>query len=134
MGNSCLLRYVTNKPPPSSPTYFATASTLARLALNRPESDPVRDFGRSQEAAVALLMATVLPGAQLYNFSFVHTLMTSHAFRVLLPFIHAQFYVGVFHQWWLLVLAVYIAELRPRVDSDFVSGDLGGKGWAYVKG
>ena len=99
----------------------------------RPEGDPVREFERSQEAAVALLVATVPPGAHSYNFFFVHALTTSHAVRVLLPFIPAPFHVGVVRQWWLLVLAVYIAELRPRIDPDFVPGDLGGKGWAYVE-
>lgn len=96
--------------------------------------DPTRQFEQSQEAAVALLVATVPPGTHSYNFFVVHLLTTSHAVRILLPLIPARFHVSLVRQWWLLTLAVYIAELRPKIDPDYVPGDLGGKGWSYVEG
>lgn len=95
--------------------------------------DPVRQFRESQEAAVALLVATVPPGTHAYNFFVCHTLTTSHAVRILLPLIPARFHVSLVRQWWLLVLAVYVAELRPKIDPDYVTPDLGGKGWKYVE-
>lgn len=95
--------------------------------------DPVKQFRESQEAAVALLVATVPPGTHAYNFFVCHTLTTSHAVRILLPLIPVRFHVSLVRQWWLLVLAVYVAELRPKIDPDYVPADLGGKGWKYVE-
>lgn len=95
--------------------------------------DVVAQFRESQEAAVALLMATVAPGTHAYNFFLVHVLTTSHAVRILLPLLPARFHVGLARQWWLLALAVYIAELRPAIDPDYVPGDLKGKGWKHVE-
>lgn len=95
--------------------------------------DPVKQFRESQEAAVALLVATVPPGTHAYNFFICHTLTTSHAVRILLPLVPVKFHVSLVRQWWLLLLAVYVAELRPKIDPDYVSGDLGGKGWKYVE-
>ncbi|SPQ19308.1 b50af57f-911b-48f2-8d63-94ed2d69cf68 [Thermothielavioides terrestris] len=97
------------------------------------EKSPAELFRESQEAAVALLVATVRPGTHAYNFFIVHVLTTSHAVRILLPLLPARFHVSLVRQWWLLALAVYIAELRPRIDPDYVPGDLKGKGWKYVE-
>ena len=96
-------------------------------------SDPVKQFQESQEAAVDLLVATVPPGTHSYNFFIVHILTTSHAMRILLPFFPAKFHISLVRQWWLLTLAVYIAELRPKIDPDYVPRDLKGKGWKYVQ-
>jgi len=96
-------------------------------------SDPVKQFQESQEAAVALLVATVPPGTHSYNFFVCHILTTSHAVRILLPFIPTKFHISLVRQWWLLTLAVYIAELRPKIDPDNVSTDLKGKSWKYVE-
>lgn len=95
--------------------------------------DPVKQFRESQEAAVALLVATVPPGTHSYNFFICHILTTSHAVRILLPLIPAKFHISLVRQWWLLLLAVYVAELRPKIDPDYVPGNLGGKGWKYVE-
>lgn len=95
-------------------------------------SDPVKQFQESQEAAVSLLVATVPPGTHSYNFFIVHILTTSHAVRILLPFIPARFHISLVRQWWLLTLAVYIAELRPKIDPDNVPYN-GRKGWSYVE-
>jgi len=97
------------------------------------DADPTAQFRASQEAAVDLLVATVPPGTHAYNFFVVHLLTTSHAVRILLPFVPARFHVALVRSWWLLVLAVYIAELRPAVDPDYVPRDLKGKGWGYVE-
>ncbi|RKU40858.1 hypothetical protein DL546_003511 [Coniochaeta pulveracea] len=96
-------------------------------------NNPVEQFRESQEAAVALLVSTVAPGTHAYNFFVCHILTTSHAVRVLLPLIPAKFHLSLVRQWWLLVLAVYVAELRPKIDPDYVDTNLGGKGWAYVE-
>lgn len=96
-------------------------------------ANPVEQFRESQEAAVALLVSTVAPGTHAYNFFICHILTTSHAVRILLPLIPAKFHLSLVRQWWLLVLAVYIAELRPKIDPDYVETNLGGKGWTYVE-
>ncbi len=94
--------------------------------------DPAKQFQESQEAAVALLIETVAPGTHSYNFFTCHLLTTSHAVRILLPFIPVKFHISLVRQWWLLTLAVYIAELRPKIDPDYVPGNLNQKNWAYV--
>ncbi|KAK3394031.1 hypothetical protein B0H63DRAFT_459775 [Podospora didyma] len=96
-------------------------------------ADPVKQFQESQEAAVALLVATVPPGTHAYNFYIVHVLTSSHAVRILLPHLPAKFHLSVVRQWWLLTLAVYIAELRPKIDPDYIPEDLKGKTWTYVE-
>ncbi|KAK0730785.1 hypothetical protein B0H67DRAFT_562881 [Lasiosphaeris hirsuta] len=95
-------------------------------------ADPVKQFQESQEAAVSLLVATVAPGTHAYNFFICHVLTTSHAVRILLPFLPAKFHMSLVRQWWLLALTIYIAELRPKIDLDYVPRDLKGKGWKYV--
>lgn len=77
--------------------------------------DPLAQFRESQETAVALLVQTVAPGSHAYNFFVVHLLTTSHAVRILLPFVPARFHVALVREWWLLTLAVYVAMLRPKM-------------------
>jgi hypothetical protein len=96
-------------------------------------ANPIEQFRESQEVAVALLVSTVRPSTHAYNFFVVHLLTTSHAVRILLPLLPAKFHISLVRQWWLLTLAVYIAELRPKIDPDYVPGDLKGKGWKYVE-
>lgn len=97
--------------------------------------DPAQRFRESQEAATALLVATVAPGTHSYNFLLVHLLTTSHAVRILLPFIPARFHISLVRQWWLFALSVYVAELRPKIDPDYVPWPEGAsaKTWAYVE-
>ncbi|KAF3067315.1 Oxidoreductase AflY [Daldinia childiae] len=96
--------------------------------------DPVKDFEQSQEAAVAILIATVPPGTHSYNFFLCHVLTTSHAVRILLPFIPSEFRINLVRQWWLFAIAVYIAELRPKIDPDYIKPeDVAGKQWNYVE-
>jgi hypothetical protein len=97
------------------------------------EDDPVAQFRASQEAAVALLVETVAPDAPAYNFFVVHLLTTSHAVRILLPFVPARFHVTLVREWWLLVVAIYVCMLRPKMDPARVDpSTLDGKGWAHV--
>jgi Questin oxidase-like len=96
--------------------------------------DPKKQFQDSQEAAVALLVATVPPGTHAYNFFVCHLLTTSHAVRILLPFVPVKFHVSLVREWWLLVLAVYVAEMRPIIDPDYVPPDRLGRQWNYVEG
>lgn len=95
--------------------------------------DPVKQFEESQRAAVALLAATVESGAKDYDFFLVHILTTSHAVRILLPFVPKKFHIGVVRQWFLLTIAVYIGQLRPKIDWASVDkAPVGDKGWKYV--
>lgn len=95
--------------------------------------DPTRQFELSQEAATALLVATVRPGTHAYNFLVVHLLTTSHAVRVLLPFFPPKHHIALVRQWWLLVIAIFIMKGRPLPDSDNVDKDLKGRHWTYVE-
>ncbi|KUI62759.1 Oxidoreductase AflY [Cytospora mali] len=97
--------------------------------------DPVKRFKESQEAATALLVATVAPGTHSYNFLMVHLLTTSHAVRILLPLIPAKFHIPLVRQWWLFTVSTYMAELRPKIDPDYIPWPEGAaqKTWAYVE-
>lgn len=95
--------------------------------------NPVKQFELSQEAAVALLVATVRPGTHAFNFLLVHLLTTSHAVRILLPVFPEKYHMVLVRQWWLLVLAVFILKGRPQPDPDNVDRDLKGKTWKYVE-
>jgi hypothetical protein len=95
--------------------------------------DPVKQFELSQEAAVALLVATVRPGTHAFNFLIVHLLTSSHAVRILLPFIPAKYHITLVREWWLLVIAIYLIKDRPMPDPDNVVKDLKGKHWHYVE-
>ncbi|KAM0329847.1 hypothetical protein ACHAQA_004012 [Verticillium albo-atrum] len=95
--------------------------------------NPKRLFEKSQEVAVALLVATVRPGTHAYNFFNVHLLTTSHAVRILLPVLPARLHVPLVREWWLLTVAVYIAMGRPAIDEDNVQPVTQGRGWAHVE-
>ena len=96
-------------------------------------SNPTKQLEDSQRAATALLAATQEGGPNQYDFFFVHLLTTSHAIRILLPEIPVKFHINVLRQWWLLTLAVYVAQLRPVVDQDSVLGyELEGKDWGWI--
>ncbi|KAL7819996.1 cell cycle checkpoint protein RAD17 [Trichoderma gracile] len=96
------------------------------------DDDPKKQFELSQEAAVALLVAIVPPGTHAYDFFIVHLLTTSHAVRILLPFVPPKHHVALVREWWLLVLAMFLVRGRPVPDSDNVESDLKGKNWKYV--
>lgn len=93
--------------------------------------DPNKQFQDSQEAAVALLVRTVKPGTHAYDFFMVHLLTTSHAVRTLIPQIPKRFHISLVRQWWLLTIAVYVAQLRPKIDDDIDAKP--DKQWSYVE-
>ncbi|KAI4135786.1 MAG: hypothetical protein LQ347_000375 [Umbilicaria vellea] len=97
-------------------------------------TNPKEQFEDSQRAAAALLVGTHhASGAAKHDFFLVHLLTTSHAVRILLPFIPARFHVALVRQWWLLTLAVYIAQLRPAVLTDAIADyDVNGKDWKWI--
>ena len=95
--------------------------------------DPRKQFKDSQQAAVALLVATHKPNTK-YDFFLVHLLTTSHAVRIVLPLISAKFHISLVRQWWLLTLGYYIAQLRPVIDlSTVMDYDLQEREWSWVE-
>lgn len=95
--------------------------------------DPTRQFEDSQRAAVALLAGTTAANSNEYDFFLVHLLTTSHAVRILLPFIPTKFHVPLVRQWWLFTLIVYVAQLRPAVNIQAIEGyDIHGKDWEWI--
>ena len=97
--------------------------------------DPTAQFRESQEAATALLVATHADKTQKYDFFLVHILTTSHAIRILLPLIPVRFQIPLVKQWWLITLAIYVAQVRPEIDLDRIkSFDLKGRDWDWAAG
>jgi len=94
-------------------------------------TSPKDQFRQSQEAAIQLLVQTVEPGTHSYDFFIVHILTTSHAIRILLPFVPAKYQVSLIRQWWLITIAVYAAQLRPRISEDLEQKPT--QGWKYVE-
>ncbi|KZF23838.1 hypothetical protein L228DRAFT_246686 [Xylona heveae TC161] len=97
--------------------------------------DPIKQFKDSQRAAAAILVATDRAANHHHTFDFflVHLLTTSHAVRILLPFIPAKFHIPLVRQWWLFTLAVYIAQLRPEIKLDRINDyDLAGRDWKWA--
>lgn len=94
-------------------------------------TDPTKQFRDSQEAAAALLVRTVEPGTHAYDFFTCHLLTTSHAIRILIPFIPKKFHVSLVRQWWLLTILVYITQTRPKISEDVEAPPA--KQWNYVE-
>ena len=95
--------------------------------------NPMEQFEQSQQAAVAILMATAPPEKTKFDFFLVHLLTSSHAVRILLPLIPGKFHVSLVRQWWFFTLAVYIAQMRPEIDLDRINYfDLSGRKWKFV--
>lgn len=96
-------------------------------------SDPVKQFEESQQAAVAILAGTDAAQGSRFDFSFVHVLTSSHAVRLLLPWIPAKFHMSLVRQWWLFTLAVYIAQTRPQIKLHRINDyELQGREWKFV--
>jgi hypothetical protein len=107
-------------------------------------TNPTAQFSQSQHLAAALLVSTSPKlGGHGYDFFLVHLLTSSHAVRILLPFIPHQYHVTLVKEWFLITLLIYIAQLCPAVpapstttvsDSDhpIVSYDLKERNWSFV--
>lgn len=97
-------------------------------------SNPEKQFEDSQYAAVALLVSTYGQSANTkFDFFLVHLLTTSHAVRITIPFIPAQFQIPLVRQWWLFTLIVYMAQLRPDIKLENITEyELRGRDWGWV--
>lgn len=97
-------------------------------------TEPLKQFEESQELAMQLLTHTISKDHG-YDFFLCHLLTTSHAVRILLPSIPPKFQMSVVRQWWLLTVAVYIAQLRPKIDDAAVAilPEQSEKSWKYVE-
>lgn len=95
--------------------------------------DPKAAFEQSQRFAAALLISTS-PNQPIrghgYDFFLLHILTTSHAVRILIPFLPAEHHLPLLQEWFLITLALYIAQLRPEVTKQIVLDyDLAGRSW-----
>src|SRR6202012_4927007 len=97
-------------------------------------SDPTKDFTQSQALATALLISSgPTVGGHGWDFFLVHLLTTSHAVRILIPFLDAQYHVPLVKEWLLITLAIYIAQLRPLVKTSYITDvNLDGRDWDFV--
>jgi hypothetical protein len=97
-------------------------------------TDATKDFAQSQALATALLIASgPSVGGHGWDFFLVHLLTTSHAVRILLPFFSAEYHVTLVKEWLLITLAIYIAQLRPRVKiSNVTDVEIQGRDWRFV--
>ncbi|KIX98342.1 uncharacterized protein Z520_05643 [Fonsecaea multimorphosa CBS 102226] len=94
--------------------------------------DPTKDFAQSQALATALLIASgPSVGGHGWDFFLVHLLTTSHAVRILIPFLpDSQHHVPLVREWLLISLAIYIAQLRPLIKTEYITEfDLQGRDW-----
>ncbi|KIW62931.1 hypothetical protein PV04_09819 [Phialophora macrospora] len=96
--------------------------------------DPTKDFEQSQALAAALLVSSApSAGGQGWDFFLVHLLTSSHAVRILIPFLDARYHVRLVREWLLITLAIYVAQLRPRINTSYITDvDLAGRGWVFV--
>ncbi|RDI89515.1 hypothetical protein Vi05172_g756 [Venturia inaequalis] len=95
-------------------------------------TSPQKQFEDSQKAAAALLVGTHGTDNK-YDFFAVHLLTSSHAVRILLPLVPAEFQLPLVRQWWLFTIAVYIAQLRPTIDMQRIEEyDVKGRTWEWV--
>jgi hypothetical protein len=96
-------------------------------------SNPQKQLEESQRLAAALLVGTRKDGND-YDFFLAHLLTSSHAVRILLPLVPAEFQLPLIRQWWLIVIGMYILQLRPRVDASRIANfNLDGRDWKYVQ-
>ncbi|OOO14172.1 protein of unknown function DUF4243 [Aspergillus oryzae] len=97
--------------------------------------NPAKQFRDVVDLAGLLLIGS-RNGEGEYDFFLAHLLTVGHALRVLLPSFPWGYRVGVLRQFWLFVLYVYVAQLRPGVgDGEDVSGvELRGRDWGWVYG
>ena len=96
--------------------------------------DPRKQFKDSQYVAAYLLAATQGGSKSSYDFFLVHILTSSHALRILIPFVPPEYHISLLRQWWLLAIATFIAQLRPKIEVDSVKDyDLRGRNWAWVE-
>ncbi|CAG7931218.1 unnamed protein product [Penicillium olsonii] len=96
--------------------------------------NPLEQFRESQQLAAALLVGTSEgESSGYYDWFFAMALVTSHAVRVMLPIIPAQYQIHLVQQWWLNTIGIYISQLRPEIDMGRIREyDPEGKDWEWV--
>lgn len=96
--------------------------------------NPLEQFRESQQLAVALLVGTSEgDSSDYYDWFFAMVLASSHAVRVMLPMIPAQFQIPLVRQWWLNTLGIYISQLRPLINLDrILNYDPEERDWEWV--
>ncbi|EEH21550.1 hypothetical protein PABG_03766 [Paracoccidioides brasiliensis Pb03] len=92
--------------------------------------NPTEQLEISQQAAAAIFVAS---DTEMHDFFLVHLLTTSHAVRILLPFVPPKYHLSLVRQWWLIVVAIYIAQLRPKIDTNAIKNyEIKGRNWDWV--
>lgn len=95
--------------------------------------DPKSAFEQSQRLATTLLISTSSTepiNGHGYDFFLLHVLTTSHAIRIIIPFIPAEHHVTLLKEWALITISLYIAQLRPKLDvQQILDFDTKGKTW-----
>lgn len=92
--------------------------------------DPVQQFHDSQSTATSLFVGAL---TESFDLNLSHPLTMSHAIRIILPLIPENFHIPLLRQWWLLTLAIYIAELRPKVEPGRINAyDMKGRDWNQI--
>ena len=102
-------------------------------------TNPTTQFSQSQHLAAALVVSTSPKlGGHGYDFFLVHLLTTSHAVRILLPFVPPQHHTALVKEWLLITLLIYISQLSPAIpspstpDNAVSSFDLKSRDWDFV--
>ena len=97
-------------------------------------TDAKADFQQSQELAVALHSSSATSvGGHGYDFLLVHLLTTSHALRILIPFLEPQHHLPLVKEWLLVTLSIYITQSRPLIKREYVTEyDLHDRNWDFV--
>ena len=93
-------------------------SILAEHFIAWKITEPRAAFEQSQRLATALLISTSPEKPTCghgYDFFLLHVLTTSHAVRIIIPFLPAEHHIALLREWFLITLALYIAQLRPTV-------------------
>lgn len=68
-----------------------------------------------------------------FDISSAQVLSASHALRVLLPIVPADWHIRLLRQWWLLFLSTYIILGRPKLnDKRITDFELNGRDWRSV--
>ncbi|OJD12151.1 hypothetical protein AJ78_07208 [Emergomyces pasteurianus Ep9510] len=95
-------------------------------------TDPTKQLEISQAAAAAIFVAA---DTEKHDFFLVHLLTTSHAMRILLPFVTGKYHVSLLLQWWLIVVGVYVSQLRPKIEPDTIKNyDIQKRNWDWIGG
>ncbi|KAJ5448538.1 hypothetical protein N7445_003359 [Penicillium cf. griseofulvum] len=96
-------------------------------------NDPDRQLEEIMDLAVLLTISTPSPEHH-YDFYFAHMLTVGHAVRLLLPHFASEWVTPVLRQYWMFVLYLYIAQLRPDISHLKFPSSVGNeKDWDFVK-